>query len=612
MSLIQSPAMEGDGRSEDSSSCKSVLSDKSYYSGKASCASEFIISIQNHCRQLKNWKREINSADCKAYNVNRQLNGECSLSEKAELLKRLDDLNRTIDYNKEKLNSAKPCINKGCRTHDGNRNLCTYISTSQERMLRLNYTASTFIDTLQQMKENKLEHTAQYLEDYSKLKEIQVDIRNIANELDDITPCPLENCERHTPDNVKQPPQSMDIDNTPEKNNKKNTNTEENYQMLKPGSSQHRKVGGSPSRAGTPSTVVNRTFRDLFGFIEVRSKREKEKLLVYTFGSRDQIGKTYEVVKFTLCNPRDPEKSIEMEALLYDVISSSPFKVPPNKLEKMLKKWGKDRPPRPDRRGSRASRESTKDDRHTVDGTEISSQPGHNRKGLNSREEKKEKSGVRPPKKNLTPLRRSNAAVTSSSTPDKKLEPVKEDVSSKETELDSCVKKEKDAKEEKNEKIKSESVSKDIEKTPEKLTNSIAKRKNMNIPREVNRIDNTDGMEEKGMSIRDLEEEASLLIILTNMQFSKVDEGKLGHLRHKDEDSEVSVKLALRKTLGKTTLSREKLETLIIEIEGALSSRPLTYVFSDFQGPVSLTPAHLLMGRRVNSYLLPGLLSTLI
>ncbi|GBM81879.1 hypothetical protein AVEN_22866-1 [Araneus ventricosus] len=52
----------------------------------------------------------------------------------------------------------------------------------------------------------------------------------------------------------------------------------------------------------------------------------KEKLLVYLFGSRDPIEKIYEVVQFTLCNSRDPEKSIKIEALLTDVISSSPFK----------------------------------------------------------------------------------------------------------------------------------------------------------------------------------------------------------------------------------------------------------------------------------------------
>ncbi|KAF8784256.1 Paired mesoderm homeobox protein 2B like protein [Argiope bruennichi] len=167
-------------------------------------------------------------------------------------------------------------------------------------------------------------------------------------------------------------------------------------------------------------------------------------------------------------------------------------------------RWEKDRPPRLDSWDSRASRESTKDDRHSIDRTEISSQPERDRKGLNSRVEK---SGtldwgqtpdlakckrrewchhpplitpmqcecVRPPKKNLTPLRRSNAAVTSSSTPHKKLEPVKEDVSSKKIELDSIVIKEKDAKEEKNEKIKCENAAKDIEETPVWFQNRRAK-----------------------------------------------------------------------------------------------------------------------------------------
>ncbi|KAF8789747.1 hypothetical protein HNY73_007664 [Argiope bruennichi] len=242
---LSSLAMEGDGCSDDSRSCRSAYSNKTFYNGKSCCASEFIRSIQDHCRLLKNWSREINSAVCKKCQINKRLDGDCSPSEKAGLLKRLDDLNRLIKCNEEKLKNAKPCINKGCRTHDGDRNLCAYISTSQERMLRLNYTASTFLDTLQQMIENKLEHTAQYLDDYDKLKKIQADIRHIANELDDVAPGSIDNCERHTPDNVRQPLQTenlehttereiavMDIDNTPEKNNKKNTNSDENYQMV--------------------------------------------------------------------------------------------------------------------------------------------------------------------------------------------------------------------------------------------------------------------------------------------------------------------------------------------------------------------------------------------
>ncbi|GFW87006.1 integrase catalytic domain-containing protein [Trichonephila clavipes] len=40
-----------------------------------------------------------------------------------------------------------------------------------------------------------------------------------------------------------------------------------------------------------------------------------------------------------------------------------------------------------------------------------------------------------------------------------------------------------------------------------------------------------------------------------------------------------TVKLALRKTVGRATLFCDELETLLIEIEGVLNSRPLTYIF---------------------------------
>ncbi|KAF8789595.1 hypothetical protein HNY73_007525 [Argiope bruennichi] len=230
--------MERDGRSDDSSSCKSGYSNRSVYSNKTFCngnstvASEFVVSIMNHCRDLKNWNRELTSAINRKCQTNKRLEG-CSPSEKAGLLKRLEDLNRLIKCNEEKLKNAKPCMNKGCRTHDGDSNLCAYISTSQERMLRLNYAASTFLDTLQQMKESKLEHTAQYTDDFAQLKKIQAEIRQIANELDDVTPCSVDNCERHTPDNLRQPLLTENLEhttereiavmgtgNTPEKNNK--------------------------------------------------------------------------------------------------------------------------------------------------------------------------------------------------------------------------------------------------------------------------------------------------------------------------------------------------------------------------------------------------------
>ncbi|GFT00096.1 integrase catalytic domain-containing protein [Trichonephila clavipes] len=62
-----------------------------------------------------------------------------------------------------------------------------------------------------------------------------------------------------------------------------------------------------------------------------------------------------------------------------------------------------------------------------------------------------------------------------------------------------------------------------------------------------------------------------------------------------------TVKLALQKTVGRATLFRDELETLLIEIEGVLNSRPLTYIFSEFNEPEPLTPSHMILGRRVNS-----------
>ncbi|GFW34700.1 integrase catalytic domain-containing protein [Trichonephila clavipes] len=64
-----------------------------------------------------------------------------------------------------------------------------------------------------------------------------------------------------------------------------------------------------------------------------------------------------------------------------------------------------------------------------------------------------------------------------------------------------------------------------------------------------------------------------------------------------------TVKFALRKTVGRITLFRDELETLLIEIEGVLNSRLLTYIFSEFNEPEPLTPSHMNFGRRVNSLL---------
>ena len=57
-------------------------------------------------------------------------------------------------------------------------------------------------------------------------------------------------------------------------------------------------------------------------------------------------------------------------------------------------------------------------------------------------------------------------------------------------------------------------------------------------------------------------------------------------------------KRCLRKTLGNALLSYEELETVLIETEGVLNSRPLTFVGSDIEEP-PLTPSCLIMGRRL-------------
>ena len=57
--------------------------------------------------------------------------------------------------------------------------------------------------------------------------------------------------------------------------------------------------------------------------------------------------------------------------------------------------------------------------------------------------------------------------------------------------------------------------------------------------------------------------------------------------------------VAIRKTLGRTFISLDQLQTVVIEIESMLNDRPLTYVNSDLQDPQPLIPSHLLHGRRI-------------
>ena len=54
------------------------------------------------------------------------------------------------------------------------------------------------------------------------------------------------------------------------------------------------------------------------------------------------------------------------------------------------------------------------------------------------------------------------------------------------------------------------------------------------------------------------------------------------------------VKQTLRKSIGTKLLDWDELATLLTEIEAIINTRPLTYVFEDFESGFPLTPAHFL------------------
>ena len=60
-------------------------------------------------------------------------------------------------------------------------------------------------------------------------------------------------------------------------------------------------------------------------------------------------------------------------------------------------------------------------------------------------------------------------------------------------------------------------------------------------------------------------------------------------------------KTVIRKTLGRTLVTLEELQTLIVEVEAILNDRPITFVPSDINDAEPLTRSHLLYGRRITS-----------
>jgi len=59
------------------------------------------------------------------------------------------------------------------------------------------------------------------------------------------------------------------------------------------------------------------------------------------------------------------------------------------------------------------------------------------------------------------------------------------------------------------------------------------------------------------------------------------------------------VKRCLKKTIGKAYLNMTELNTILIELEAVLNSRPLTYPYVDINDASPLTPSHFLCGHRL-------------
>ena len=62
------------------------------------------------------------------------------------------------------------------------------------------------------------------------------------------------------------------------------------------------------------------------------------------------------------------------------------------------------------------------------------------------------------------------------------------------------------------------------------------------------------------------------------------------------------VKRILRKILGNALLNKDEMHTVLVEVEGILNSRPLTYIYEDEFNVDILTPSHLMFGRRLSPF----------
>ena len=61
-----------------------------------------------------------------------------------------------------------------------------------------------------------------------------------------------------------------------------------------------------------------------------------------------------------------------------------------------------------------------------------------------------------------------------------------------------------------------------------------------------------------------------------------------------------TVKRCLKKIIGKAKLNHDELNTVMIEVESVLNSRPITYLYEELETE-PLTSSHLLYGRRLTT-----------
>ena len=62
-----------------------------------------------------------------------------------------------------------------------------------------------------------------------------------------------------------------------------------------------------------------------------------------------------------------------------------------------------------------------------------------------------------------------------------------------------------------------------------------------------------------------------------------------------------NIKTILKKKLLKSCLTYEEMVTLLVEVEGIINSRPLTYTYEDSNEPYPISPSHLLIGKKITS-----------